>query len=441
MKIYDIFRILIISFLLSSSHVVLANNVPPTEYTTWLNNLKEEMQDRGISKATIESAFSKNYYHKKHNVIKQDRNQNEFILTTSDYLKRVITEARVKKGRDFYKKLSKRYPNGVKGVPLHYLIAFWGIETNFGAYQGGFNAIEALTILSYDTRRPKFFREELYNVLKIIDEGHITIDKIESSWAGALGNFQFMPSTFNNYAVDANNDGKIDIWNNFDDAITSAGNYLSQIGWIEKEKWGTPVDVSWNFDYKNSGRNLKKTIKEWKRLGVNIKGFDENTEASLIFPEGYRGQGYLIFSNFHVIMQWNKSENYALAVGLLADRIKNGKLSYTVPMARNYKLTSVDIKKIQQFINKQKIANIKIDGYLGSQTRGAIQILQKRFKLPADGYPNYALLEKIKRFSQIGYIPSIPSTRVHKDKQVSLRRKKNSINLSESKANKENIND
>lgn len=393
--------VLLLGFLLSTANV-FAKDVPPINYQKWLKDLKTEMSERGISQKTLNAVFAKNYYHPQHSVIKQDRNQNEFILTSADYLHRVLSKDRVQQGQKLYKKLQKKYPEGIYNVPLHYLVAFWGIETNYGEYKGGDNAVEALMVLSYDQRRPQFFREELYNLFKIIDNYGIDIDNIESSWAGAMGHFQFMPSTFNNYAVDADNDGQIDIWNNFSDAIASAGNYLTQIGWQKDKKWGTPVSVKWNFDFSQSGRNKPKSISEWQKLGVNVQGFSPDISASLIVPDGNRNQAYLVFDNFNIIMQWNKSENYALAVGLLADSIKNNKK----PHLQNnpiYKLTTDDIKKIQQFINDNKIANLDIDGYLGTKTKIAVQHLQQKFHLPADGFPDYKLLKNIQNFSQKGY--------------------------------------
>ena len=395
---------------------VTAAETPPIEYTRWLNTLKKEMAERGISQKTLDEAFAKNYYHPQHEVVKKDRNQTEFVLTTSGYLERVVAPLRVKQGQEKYKSLKQKYPHGISGVPIEYLTAFWGIETNFGTNKGGFNAIEALTVLSYDKRRPKFFREELYNALKIIDEGHIQVNTMESSWAGAMGHFQFMPSTFKAYALDADGDGKINIWNNFDDAVKSAANYLAKMGWKKDEPWGTPVNLSWNFDYSQTGRHHLKTVKEWQQLGADIKGINENIKGAIIVPEGYRGQAYFICDNFHIIMKWNKSENYALAVGLLADRVKKTQEQPKLQKNNFYRLTRDDIRTIQKFINQQKIASIDADGYLGSQTKSAIQKLQQKFKLPADGYPDYKLLKNISDFPQKGYYPSVPSRKLHRGK-------------------------
>lgn len=408
--------IVLFSVLLSAFSAGAVSQTPPPEYTKWLKELKQEMADKGISEKTLETAFAKNYYHPRHDVVKKDRRQTEFVLTSSAYLHRVVSAVRVQKGREHYQELKKKYPQGLSGVPLHYLLAFWGIETNYGTHKGGYPAIEALTILSYDKRRSAFFRNELYHALKILDEGHISFNKMESSWAGAMGHFQFMPSTFASYAIDADNDGHINIWSDFDDAIASAANYLSEIGWKTEQPWGMPVKLAWNFNYALADRHKNKTVAEWKERGVEIKGAQDDWQGAVIIPEGRRGQAYMVFDNFHTIMDWNKSENYALAVGLLADKLKNNKLSANIKVSKGYPLTRDDIKKVQKFIQEQKIANISIDGTLGTQTRRAIKKLQKKFKLPADGYPDYLLLKNIQNFAQRGYYPPIPSRKLHRAK-------------------------
>ena len=403
-------------FYLMVSSVAAEENMSPQVYLDWLRDLKQEMADRGISQKTINAAFAKNYYHPHHEVVKKDRKQTEFVLTTSDYLHRVIAPLRVKQGREHYKRLLQKYPHGINGVPLRYLIAFWGIETNYGIHKGGFNAIEALTMLSYDKRRPQFFREELYHALKIIDDGYIGAEQMESSWAGAMGHFQFMPSTFAKYALDAENDGKIDIWHNFNDAIFSAANYLQAMGWDKTTPWGKAVVLSDDFDYMQTGRHKVKTVREWRQAGVKIKGAKEDWKGSIIVPEGHRGQAYIIFNNFHLIMNWNKSENYALAVGLLADQISNPQIKAGIPPYKGYRLNKTQIKQIQNFINQQKIAQNDEDGALGSKTRQAVQKLQRKFKLPADGYPDYRLLENIKNFKSNGYSVPVPSQKLHREK-------------------------
>lgn len=407
----------ILSGIMLTACSVVAADTPPAAYNEWLSRLKQEMAERGISQPTLDAAFAKNYYHPHHNAVKQDRRQNEFVLLPSAYLRRVVSQPRLAKGQKLFREMRDKYPSGVSGVPLHYLLAFWGIETNYGTNKGGYNAIEALTVLSYDRRRSSFFREELYHALKIIDNGNISVAEMESSWAGALGHFQFMPSTFNAYGVDADGNGKIDIWNDFPDAVASAANYLSKMGWKSNEPWGVPVTLNWDFDYALSGRHLKKQVSEWRKLGVSVPAeMSGKTSASLLLPEGRRGQAYLVFDNFNIIMCWNRSENYALAVGLLADGLKTGKAPAISEEGRLFRPTADDIKSVQEFINRQQIDKIDADGRLGSATRRAVQKLQQKFRMPADGYPDEGLLDKIRDFSANGYEPPIPSRKLHRDK-------------------------
>ena len=212
---FRIHDLLLSSMVLLGSNIAMAEEItPPKEYLQWLERLKAEMIERGISEDTIEEVYEQSYYHPKPEVVKIDRNQTEFVLTFSDYVNRVVNKKKVETAQQKYLELLPLFQDleAKYGVPFNYLIAFWGMETNFGQIFGNYQVIDALTTLSYDKRRPKFFREELYQALKIIDTWEIDYTKMEGSWAGAMGHFQFMPSTFNAYAIDYNGDGKIDIW-------------------------------------------------------------------------------------------------------------------------------------------------------------------------------------------------------------------------------------
>ena len=407
--------------LFSTSACASSPDNPPKEYLQWLDNLKQEMVERGISQKTVDKVYQDNYYRPNLNIVKIDRKQAEFVLTSTDYLNRVVNATRVKEAQQKYKEL---YPilkpiSDKYGVQPHYIIAFWGIETNFGKNFGGYDVIESLTTLSYDNRRPKFFKEELYQALKIIDTWNIDHTKMQGSWAGAMGNFQFMPSTFNAYAVDYNKDNTIDIWYSFEDAAASAANYLSQIGWDKNNEWGQEVTLPWNFDFKNSGRNIKKTVKEWKKLGVKAKTGKklpaDDLPAAIIVPEGKKGNAYLVLNNFNKIMIWNRSENYALAVGILADYAKSGQKWQKFQENPAVRLKMDDILNLQSFINKWFKGNLEEDGMLGSKTREAIKKVQKQAKLPQDGYPDAVLLEKIKQYNpEIGFAIPVPPKKLHK---------------------------
>lgn len=412
----------------------------PEEYTQWLNNLKVEMVERGISQETVDVVFTPNYYHPKPEVVEIDRKQVEFLLTSNEYLNRVLSRKKIEQGQKEYKELYPLFKDMEKkyGVPFEYIVAFWGMETYYGKTFGNFQVIEALTILSYDNRRPKFFKNELYQALKIVDDWDIDYTKMEGSWAGAMGHFQFMPSTFNAYAVDYNGDGKIDIWHSFEDAAASASNYLASIGWNKDQPWGTEVKLPWNFDYALSGRQYQKTIKEWRKLGVRGKDgkplkLKDEWKASIILPEGKKGHAYLITDNFRKIMVWNRSENYALAVGMLADYIKTGKKWQPMTQNAAVKVKSDDVVKVQSFINRLGWGKLDEDGKLGSKTREAIKKVQAEAKMPQDGYPDYQFLQKINRYNpKVGFAIPVQPRREQKDdvqkQKQSLRTEKKKLN-------------
>ena len=375
------------------------------EWNTWLENLKIEMIEKGISKKTINKAYKNDYFHEIKEVVLQDKKQTEFILTSDAYINKLVNKDRVKKARNHYLELKPKYENISKqyGVPLNFLIAFWAIETHFGYNKGKYHLIDGLTNLSYKNRRSDFFKKELYNALQIMDTYNLDGDKIMGSWAGAMGHFQFMPSTYNAYAVDYDGDGVADIWDCFDDAIASAANYLSKLGWKANEPWGQEIVLPWNFDFQNIGAKKYKTVKEWKKLGIigaegrSIKLPDE-ASATITLPDGRRGRAYITLSNFRRIMIWNRSTNYALAVSIMADYIASNSEYKPLNEKKHYKLTDEDILLVQRFANRILKTNLKEDGKYGKKTALAVKQLQKKWKLAQDGMPDYLLLNKIKKF-------------------------------------------
>lgn len=394
------------------------------DYLVWLDGLKKEMVERGIKQETIDKVYGENdFYHEKPVAVAKDRKQLEFVLISTEYLNRIVSKKRAEQARAKYLEYKPLFEKieGKFNLPAEYIVAFWGAETNFGSNFGGYNVIDALTELSYDKRRSDFFKKELYNALKIIETQDMDYTKMKGSWAGAMGHFQFMPSTFNNYAVDFNEDGVIDIWDSFDDAAASAANYLTSIGWRKDIPWGWEVKLPWNFDYHLSGRNKFKTLGEWKKSGVlrkDGKNFDVKDEekTAVITPEGGKGEAFLVTENFANIMHWNRSENYALAIGLLSDYALSGKKwhqrSLNMP-----KVKVDDVKKVQAFINKIKLAELEEDGQLGSKTKEAIKLLQKKALLVPDGYPDKKLLQKIDSYNpKTGFAIPVPERKLHKQK-------------------------
>lgn len=396
---------------------------PPKAWTVFINNLQREMLSKGISQKTIDKAYKgKNYYHPAPEVVQQDKKQAEFVMTTCTYVNRLVNKERVLNARKHYKQLREKYADIEEkyNVPLNYMTAFWAVETNFGQNKGKHNLIDSLTNLSYKNRRAKFFKEELYQVLKIMDKTDLSEDKMKGSWAGAMGHFQFMPSTYNHYAVDYDGDKIPDIWNSFADALASAENYLNKLGWKPDEPWGIRVQLPWDFDFKNSGRKVTKSVAEWKKLGVKTfadkeLSFDDDLKGSIIMPDGRKGPVFLVFGNFKRVMIWNRSDNYAIAVVTLADYIADENKKWQKMNAHDqYVLNSDDILAVQKFYNRKGSKKLKEDGRLGPKTREAVKVLQNKMGLPQDGYPDYLLLSKIKNGDVKAFKSPIPSRKPKK---------------------------
>jgi membrane-bound lytic murein transglycosylase B len=296
----------------------------------WLNEFRQDAMKQGISKKTLDEAFSD--IEPIESVIELDRKQPEGRMTLARYLKNTVTDHRVDEGkelmdehRELLKKVSKEY-----GVQPEFVVALWGIETNFGSNTGGFDVVDSLATLAYDGRRSEFFRSELISALKILEQEHITVDEMQGSWAGALGQCQFMPSTFLKHAVDFNKNGKHDVWNEQGDVFASMANYLQSLGWNGDEGWGLRVQLPEGFD--RSLLDIKKTkpMKEWSKLGVRKadgkplpeKGMVKDMEVTVaLVGEGEDAVPHLMYSNFKALLNWNRSRFFATAVGTLAERI------------------------------------------------------------------------------------------------------------------------
>ena len=291
----------------------------------WLDELKAEAARNGIRAETLDAVIPT--IKPIPRVIELDRRQPEFTLTLQQYLNRVVPNSRVKKGRSKFRENATLLTEiGRKfGVQPRFIVAFWGVETDFGRLDGGFPVISALATLAHDGRRSKFFRGELIRSLRIVDQGHISHTNMKGSWAGAMGQFQFMPSSFERFAVDYDGDGRRDIWRNRRDAFASAANYLSKSGWKPDQTWGREVKLPAGFDMRLAGLKVRKGIRDWQALGVRrADGTDlptRNLQASVVLPEKTKGRAFLAYNNYRVILRWNRSSFFAVAIGSLADRI------------------------------------------------------------------------------------------------------------------------
>ncbi|MDP6603710.1 MAG: lytic murein transglycosylase [Rhodospirillales bacterium] len=298
------------------------------DFSAWLDGVRAEARERGMKDETISSALSDIAPIPR--VIELDRRQPEFTLTLDQYLSRVVNDRRVRKGRarlakhrDLLRKVSAKF-----GVQPRFILALWGIETDFGRLKGGFSVVPALATLAFDGRRSAYFRKELFNALTIIDQGHITAKDMIGSWAGAMGQNQFMPSSFLRYAVDHDGDGRRNIWTSTEDVFASTANYLRRVGWRDDQTWGRRVRVPDGFDAALLGLKVKKGLAEWQALGVRrFDGGDlpgRNLTASLVRPGKDKGPVFAVYGNYRAILRWNRAHFFATAVGRLADRIAGG---------------------------------------------------------------------------------------------------------------------
>ncbi|MFC1747437.1 lytic transglycosylase domain-containing protein [Pseudomonadota bacterium] len=296
------------------------------DFEQWRQAFREEALEKGISAAIFDEAFKGVKPIPK--VVKLDRKQPEFTQTLDQYLTARISKDRVKRGKKKFaenKALLTKVANEF-GVQPRFLVSFWGMETNYGRFTGGYSVIAAITTLAFDGRRSQFFRNQLLDALHILEEGHITPSQMKGSWAGAMGQAQFMPSTFRAYAVDGDGDGKIDIWNSKADVFSSAANYLSKVGWTDDLTWGREVEIPKTIDIAEANLKIKKPLSEWQAMGIRrLEGRDlpeRDVTASLVLPDGnVDGRAYLVYENYHAILDWNRSHKFAVAVGTLADRI------------------------------------------------------------------------------------------------------------------------
>jgi membrane-bound lytic murein transglycosylase B len=384
-------RIFCLFFLTSS---VFANS---HSFEDFLDQVRKTATEQGVSKSTIDKAFFE--LKPRPSAIESDNSQAEFNENFWHYINKRVSKVRLNNGKDtlqknasLLNKTSKKY-----GVPAYVIIAFLGLETNYGNYMGNESLVRSLATLAYDQRRSKFFTKELIAVLKLMDNNTIPIDAT-GSWAGAMGAVQFMPTNVIAYGVDANNDGKVDLWNEKADIYASAANFLNKLGWKNGEKWGREALIPKNFDYQLTGLNNEKTVNEWAALGVrrgnNSNLPKSNFKASLIVPMGHRGPAFLVYRNFDTIMGWNRSILYALSVAHLSDRLKGGaKLSSKT--INEPLLSKEDIMQIQNTLNLLGYDTGTPDGMAGSKTRKATRNFQSDIGLTADGYVGYELFQQL----------------------------------------------
>ena len=375
---------------------------PLQTFAQWQAGFRQQALQAGISPNTFDRAFLG--VTPDLDVIKADRSQPEFSRPVWEYLEGALSPLRVRNGKklleqnaELLTRLEQRY-----GVDRQVLVSVWGMESNFGQFQGSKSVINSLATLAYEGRRPGFAHAQLIAALQILQQGDITPEKMLGSWAGAMGQTQFIPTTYNTHAVDFDGDGRRDIWGSSTDALASTAHYLQSSGWQRGQPWGVEVSLNQGFDYTLADGTIRKPVSEWMRLGVSeygglpIAADDRQLSASLLLPAGHRGPAFLIFDNFRAILKYNNSSSYALAVGLLSKRFTGAGLVYSQWPKEDLPLSRSERIELQTLLGKHNYDAGNPDGIIGANTRKAIRSAQQSFGWPADGYPTQQLLEALR---------------------------------------------
>lgn len=385
--------------LMSEVDTQAATEVSYANFQQWLRDFRQYAAGQGISEATLNKALDGVRYRER--VIELDGYQPEFVRPIWEYLDTAVSSTRITNGqekladhRNTAQQMEQRY-----GVPAEIIVAIWGIESNYGSNFGDFSTLESLATLAYDGRRRDFARGELLAALRIIDQGDIAAEDMKGSWAGAMGHTQFIPSSFEAYAVDGDGDGRRDIWDSIPDVMASTANYLDRAGWQSGQPWGVEVRLPEGFDYAQTER---RSSAEWRNQGVKaqqgeLPNFDS---AAIVIPAGANGPAFLVGANFRAILRYNNATSYALAVATLGDAIAGREgIQHSWPRDQA-PLTRDDVQELQRALNRVGYSVGGADGVMGPNTRQGLRNFQRDQGLIPDGFATQELLEQLRQRSQ-----------------------------------------
>lgn len=382
--------------------VVLAGSgaVAQTQsFSQWLAGVRGDAIAQGIDTATVDRALGGVTYQA--SVVERDQSQPEFVRTFGEYLGNATSQERIRRGAQAlaqYGALLNRI-EAIYGVPPRYLVAIWAAESNFGDYQGRDPVIQALATRAYERRDRNGFRQQLIDAIRVLEQG-VPPTRLVGSWAGAMGQPQFMPSAYLAFAEDFDGNGFADIWESEADVFASIANYLSANGWRPGERWGREVSVPASFPWELSGLGNDRSLAQWAQLGVrNADGGPlpvADFDAALVLPSGHRGPAFLVYDNFDVLMSYNRAIFYALTIGHLADRFIGGSDLVASTDVHDRGLRYDEVREIQQRLNNLGFDAGPVDGIPGSQTVAAIRQFQQREGVPADGHPSVDLLNRLR---------------------------------------------
>ena len=367
-------------------------------FADWVTALRAAARAAGIAEETLRVAFDAVQYVPR--VVELDRAQPEFTRTAWEYLDRTVTPQRVAQGQE---KLAQHRTEADAaaaryGVPPSILVAIWGLESNYGSNYGDIPTIDALATLGFEGRRADWARGQLLAALRILQSGDIDRARMIGSWAGAMGQTQFLPSSFLAYAVDADGDGRRDIWGSMPDVLASTANFLARAGWQAGQPWGAEVKLPPGFDVGRADAEVRQPSAQWAAEGVRAVGgapLPQFPGGAILLPAGARGPAFLTGPNFRAILRYNTSTSYALAVALLAQRLTDGP-EVKAPWPRDLQaLTRAQLLELQAALTERGFDSGTPDGVMGPATQGAIRRYQRSLGVPADGYPSLDLLQRL----------------------------------------------
>ena len=369
-------------------------------FSSFLRKFKQHAAQNGISRRTLSATLDGLRYDPK--VLSRDRRQGVFSFSFLKFSSRMISSHRLAKGRRelarrkrMFRRIEQKY-----GVPGPVLVAFWGLETDFGAFMGKSDSIRSIATLAWDCRRPELFRKNLLAALKIVENGDLRHSEMRGPWAGELGHTQFLPEHYLEYGVDFDGDGHRNLIRSVPDAMASTANYLKHIGWKSGQPWIEEVRVPASMPWEQADKTIKHSLAQWSKWGVRSASGrplrDNGLKASLILPMGRNGPAFLGYDNFFKVYQeWNHSAVYSTTAAYFATRLA-GKRKVSPGRKKVVPLTGAQTKQLQRLLRARGFDVGKIDGIIGAGTRTAVKAMQKKYGMPADSYPTLALLRRLR---------------------------------------------
>jgi lytic murein transglycosylase len=366
-------------------------------FPAWLQSFKQEAAQKGHSAQAIAALDGLTYAP---DVVAKDRAQNVFSQSFLEFSDRMVAKYRMQKGAQLIKQNAKLFDRIQKdyGVPAAVLVGFWGLETDFGANLGDMPTLRSLATLAYDCRRPQLFHDQLMAALTVIDRGDLTAAQMKGPWAGELGQVQFLATHYRDFAVDYDGDGRRDLIKSTPDVLASAANLLVHEGWQRNQPWLTEVRVPENLDWSQADLQIQFPVSTWKKMGVTVapgsKLPETDYKASLLLPMGRNGPAFLAYQNYRVYIEWNQSFIYATTAAYYATR-----LAGAPPVGRGngaVQLPYKEVVELQKLLAKRGHDVGKADGMIGAGTRAAVKAMQIELGMPADSYPDAALLQRLR---------------------------------------------